>query len=89
MALCGRSALPLPRPECGLLAARVAPGSVETLAWISSGEWVSNLHHPGAMTHLLLLGGDRRGGFKRPLTYRYGDVTVGEVAWAYQQKKGR
>jgi len=87
MALCGRNAVPLPRPECGLLAARVAPGSVETLAWISSGEWVANLHHPGAMTHLLLLGGDRRGGFKQPLTYRYGDVTVGDVSWSYQQKK--
>jgi formylglycine-generating enzyme len=85
MALCARGSVPVLRPECGLLVARVAPGTVETLAWVSSGEWVANLHHPGAMTHLWLLGGDRRGSFKRPLTYRYGDLALGEVSWGWQK----
>jgi formylglycine-generating enzyme len=88
MALCARGPIFALKPTCGLLVVRVAPGQVKFLAWVPSGEWVANLHHPGAMTHLLLLGGDRRGGFKRPLTYRYGDVLTGEVEWGYQ-KKGR
>lgn len=85
MAVCARSPAKISGPSCGLSVVRVAPGSVKTLAWISSGKWVSDLHKPGPLTHLVLLGGDERGSFKRTLTYRYGDVSVGDMVWGWEK----
>lgn len=87
MAVCARSPAKTTGPSCGLSVVRVAPGTVKTLAWISSGKWVSDLHKPGPMTHLLLLGGDERGSFKRSLIYRYGDVSVGDLVWGWEKAR--
>jgi hypothetical protein len=77
IALCGRGKPPPYGPRCGLFLARVVPGKVQGLAWVSSGEWVANLHRPGPHEMLWLIGGDRRGSFKRLITYSYGDIEVG------------
>lgn len=78
IALCGRGRPPPFGPRCGLFLARVVPGDVQGLAWVSSSEWVPNLHRPGPHEMLFLIGGDKRGSFKRLLTYSFGDIKVGE-----------
>lgn len=80
MALCGRGRPPPRGPECGLLLSRMAPSRVQTLAWVSSGRWVANLHRPGPHELLFLIGGDRRGSFKRLIAYDSGDIAVGELS---------
>lgn len=80
VAWCGRGHLPPLGPQCGLQLARIAPGEIQTLAWVSSGAWVTNLYQPGPAALLWLVGGDSRGSFKRLLTYRYGDLEVGELS---------
>jgi hypothetical protein len=87
MALCGRGTPPPVGPKCGMLIARVAPGSVEVLAWVSSGKWVSDLHRPGPHEYLWLIGGDARGSFKRLVRYMYGDIKVGEVSRGVPKRK--
>lgn len=84
VALCARSGATI-GPACGLLVTRVVSGGVVTLAWVSSGKWVANLHKPGPLTHLWLLGGDERGSFKRLVEYAYGDVKVGELTFAREK----
>ncbi len=84
MAICGRGAARGPR--CGLQIARVAPGNIQVLAWVSSGEWVADLHRPGPHEYLWLLGGDNRGSFKRLLRYAYGDIRVGEQSRGVPKK---
>jgi hypothetical protein len=88
LALCSRVA-PASGPRCGLLVARVAPGSVSALAWVSSGRWVANVHRPGPHDALWLVGGDTRGSFKRLLRYRFGDVEVGELSRGSPRTKAR
>jgi sulfatase modifying factor 1 len=80
IALCGRGKPSPLGPRCGLFLARVVPGKVQGLAWVSSGEWVPNLHRPGPHEMLWLIGGDKRGSFKRLLTYQNGDVNVGALS---------
>lgn len=80
ISLCGRGAPRPLGPHCGLFIARVAPGKVQALAWVSSGEWAVNLHRPGPQEMLFMIGGDRRGSFKRLMTYRSGDISVGELS---------
>ncbi len=80
IALCGRGRPRPYGPRCGLFMARVVPGKVQGLAWVSSGEWVANLHRPGPHEMVYLIGGDRRGSFKRLVTYRHGDIEVGELS---------
>ncbi|OQX69771.1 MAG: hypothetical protein B6A08_03980 [Sorangiineae bacterium NIC37A_2] len=87
MAVCARAPAHNAGPACGLSVVRVAPGTVKTLAWISSGKWVADLHKPGPLTHLMLLGGDERGSFKRSLIYKYGDVAVGDLVWGWEQAR--
>lgn len=80
IALCGRGQ-PAPRgPRCGLFMARVVPGKVQGLAWMATGEWVANLHRPGPHEMLYVIGGDKSGSFKRLVTYRSGDIEVGELS---------
>lgn len=88
IALCGRGKPPPFGPRCGLFMARVVPGKVQGLAWVSSGEWAPNLHRPGPHEMLWLIGGDRAGNFKRLITYRYGDIDVGELSKG-MPKKGK
>lgn len=78
MALCGRGRPAPYGPQCGLFVAQVAPGKIQALAWVSSGRWVADLHRPGPHDLLWLVGGDRRGSFKRLIRYAYGDIEVGE-----------
>ena len=78
--LCGRGRPPAYAPKCGLLVARIAPGDIRALAWVASGEWVPNLHKPGPLDMVWMVGGDKRGSFKRLLAYRFGDVQVGELS---------
>lgn len=80
LAICGRGRPPPIGPRCGLFVARIAPGEIQALAWVSSGQLVANLHKPGGVRDLWLIGGDPRGSFKRSLSYRYGDVQVGEMS---------
>ncbi len=80
IALCARGRPRPYGPRCGLFLARVVPGKVQGLAWVSSGEWVANLHRPGPHEMVFLIGGDRRGSFKRLVTYRHGDIEVGELS---------
>lgn len=80
IALCSRGRPHPHGPRCGLFMARVVPGKVQGLAWVSSGEWVANLHRPGPHEMVFLIGGDRRGSFKRLITYRHGDIEVGELS---------
>lgn len=80
MALCGRGRPAPHEVECGLLLSRMAPARVQTLAWVSSGRWVANLHRPGPHELLFLIGGDRKGSFKRLLSYESGDIGVGELS---------
>lgn len=80
IALCARGQ-PAPRgPRCGLFMARVVPGKVQGLAWMATGEWVANLHRPGPHEMLYVIGGDKSGSFKRLVTYRSGDIEVGELS---------
>lgn len=89
MAICGRGR-PTPRgPRCGLFLARVVPGNVQGLAWVSSGEWVPNLHRPGPQEMLDLIGGDKSGSFKRLITYRFGEIRVGEATRGTSKVKKR
>ncbi len=86
-AFCGRG-MPRPiGPRCGLLVAGKNEGKVSAFAWISSGRWVAQLHQRQGIHDLWLVGGDERGGFKRPMTYAYGDVQVGEQSRGSYQKK--
>lgn len=87
MAICGRGAPPPHGPKCGMLIARVAPGDVQVLAWVSSGKWVADLHRPGPHEYLWLIGGDIRGSFKRLIRYRYGDIKVGDLSRGAPRKK--
>lgn len=65
---------------CGLLVARVHLGKVSVLEWASSAEWPPTLHSgDGGVRDLWLVGGDRVGSFKRLLSYRSGEVEVGEI----------
>lgn len=80
IALCARGRPAPYGPRCGLFMARVVPGKVQGLAWVSSGEWVANLHRPGPHEMVFLIGGDKRGSFKRLITYRHGDIEVGELS---------
>lgn len=87
MALCGRGK-PRPfGPHCGLFMARVVPGNVQALAWVSSGEWAPNLHRPGPHEMLFLIGGDRSGSFKRLITYRFGELQVGPLSKGVPKSK--
>lgn len=80
VAWCGRGR-PAPHgPRCGLLVARIAPGEIKALAWVASGQWVANIHKPGPFNAFWLVGGDTRGSFKRLVSYRYGEVEVGELS---------
>ena len=86
-ALCGRG-MPRPiGPRCGLLVAAKEDGKVRALAWISSGRWVAQLHQRRGVHDLWLVGGDERGGLKRPMTYFYGDVLIGEQSRGRTGKK--
>lgn len=80
ISLCGRGRPRPLGPSCGLFLARLAPGNVQGLAWVSSGEWAVNLHRPGPHNMLLLIGGDQRGSFKRLMSYRSGDIAVGKLS---------
>lgn len=81
IALCGRGPKGPRFTRCGIFLARLSPARVQGLAWVSSGEWVANLHRPGPQEMLFVIGGDQRGSFKRLLKYRSGDVSVGELSW--------
>lgn len=87
ISLCGRGSPRPLGPHCGLFIARVAPGSVQALAWVSSGEWAVNLHRPGPQEMLFVIGGDQRGSFKRLMVYRSGDISVGELSRGVPKKK--
>lgn len=80
IALCGRGKSAPLGPRCGIFMARMVPGSVQGLAWMSTGEWVANLHRPGPHEMLFVIGGDKSGSFKRLVTYRSGDIEVGELS---------
>lgn len=79
LALCGRGRPPPHGPRCGLFVARVVPGKIEALAFASSGQLVANLHRPGGVKQLWLVGGDVRGSFKQLISYRSGDVMLGDT----------
>jgi len=89
MALCGRGKPAPYGPRCGVFMARVVPGNVQALAWVSSGEWVANLHRPGPHEMLFIIGGDKRGSYKRLVTYRTGDIDVGELSKGVPKRKKR
>lgn len=89
IALCGRGPKGPRAAKCGIFLARLSPARVQGLAWVSSGEWVANLHRPGPQEMLFVIGGDRRGSFKRLLKYRSGDVSVGELSWGGVRSIGR
>lgn len=89
MALCGRGDPTSTGPHCGLFVAQVAPGKIQALAWVSSGRWVADLHRPGPHELLWLVGGDRRGSFKRLLKYAYGDIEVGAQSRGGPKKSKR
>ncbi|HSC88595.1 MAG TPA: hypothetical protein VLC09_15035, partial [Polyangiaceae bacterium] len=80
IAWCGRGQLPPRGPRCGLFVARIAPGEIKALAWVPSGAWVANLYKPGPTSMLWVVGGDVRGAFKRLISYRHGEVVMGEVS---------
>ncbi len=88
-ALCGRGKPAPLGPRCGLLFARMVPGNVQALAWVSSNEWVPNLHRPGPHEMLYIIGGDKRGSFKRLIVYRHGDIEVGEMTRGIPKKSRR
>ncbi len=81
IALCGRGPKGPRAAKCGMFIARLSPAQVQGLAWVSSGQWVANLHRPGPHEMLFLIGGEQRGSFKRLIRYRTGDISVGELSW--------
>lgn len=89
MALCGRGDPTSTGPHCGLFVAQVVPGKIQALAWVSSGRWVADLHRPGPHELLWLVGGDRRGSFKRLIKYVYGDIEVGAQSRGGPKKSKR
>ncbi len=81
LAVCTGSSQSGPSFEgCGLLIARINLGKVSVLGWVSSAEWPPTLHSgDGGVRDLWLVGGDRVGSFKRLVSYRSGEVEVGEI----------
>jgi hypothetical protein len=76
----GASATQTSFEGCGLLVARINLGKVNVLAWASSGEWPGTLHSvDGGVRDLWLVGGDHIGSFKKLVSYRSGEVAVGEI----------
>lgn len=87
IALCGRGRPAPSGPRCGLWVARISPGQIEDLAWVSSGQLVADLHRPAGFQELWVLGGDVRGSFRHVLQYRAGALEVGEQLRGGVKKK--
>lgn len=86
VAACGRGK---PRPSCGLVVGRVAPGSLEVLGFVETGRVVPALHRPGPRELVWVVGGDLQGATKRLLSYRFGEVQVGEFSRGLPKKAPR
>jgi formylglycine-generating enzyme len=64
--------------SCGVVIARVNLGRPTVLGWVGSGHWAPAVQSEGAHREAVVFGGDELGSFRRPVSYVWGSLSVGE-----------